>query len=252
MLTPQGVVYEIRADTLEARPVLDLSTLPPTDDAVFDVLTGITRPLVLGVPPRYQDLAVRRIDNAQLDLFISASTGASGGFPFVLRVRYVAQNPPVADAIVFSSGTSAGAVEGRAGIAVNNQGLVVTTMVTSTPVGFINSLVAFGADFPENPAVPPGFPLRSPDGVPLDLPSTGMTADPAGNFYMATGVVGLSACGVGGSGSLVFLPAALNALLCVPSGQVLVRTEDVAVSPRGEAVYLTDFSANLVLRFLLE
>ena len=43
--------------------------------------------------------------------------------------------------------------------------------------------------------------------------------------------------------------AALNTLFCVPSGLVLVRTEDVAVSPGGEALYLTDFSGNLVLRF---
>jgi hypothetical protein len=250
MLTPQGVVYAIHPDTLQAQPILDLRSLPPTDPAVFDVLTGTVRPLVLGVPPRYQDFAVRRIDNTRADLFISASTGASGGFPFVLRVRFVAQNPPVADAIVFSSGTSAGAVEGRAGIAVNNQGLVVTTMATPTSVGFTNSLVAFGADFPENPAaVPPQFPLRGPNGLPLDFTSVGMTADPAGNFYVATGVVGISACGVGASGALVFLSAALDRLFCVPSGRVLVRTEDVAVSPGGEALYLTDFSGNLVLRF---
>ena len=61
--------------------------------------------------------------------------------------------------------------------------------------------------------------------------------------------MGISACGVGGSGSLVFLPAALNTLFWVPSGWVLVRTEDVAVSPGGDALYLTDFSANLVLCF---
>jgi hypothetical protein len=119
-------------------------------------------------------------------------------------------------------------------------------------LGFINSLVAFGADFPENPAVPPQFPLRGPDGAPLDFTSTGMTSDAAGNFYVATGVVGISACGVGGSGSLVLLTATLNALFCVPSGQVLVRTEDVAVSPLGDVVYLTDLSANLVLRFPLD
>ena len=249
MLTPQGVVYAIHPDTLEAVPILDLRTLPPTDNAVFDVLTRTVRPLVLGVPPHYHDLTVRRINDARLDLFISASTGAAGGFPFVLRVRFVAQQPPVADAIVFASGTSAGAVEGRAGIAVNQQGLVVTTMAAPTSAGFINSLVAFGADFPENPAVPPQFPLRGRNGAPLDFTSTGMTADPAGNFYVATGVVGISACGVGGSGALVFLSAALDRLFCVPSGRVLVRTEDVAVSPRGEALYLTDFGANLVLRF---
>jgi hypothetical protein len=249
MLTPQGVVYAIHPDTLQAQPVLDLHGLPPTEDAVFDVLTGTVRPLVLGVPPHYQDLAVRRLDSARVDLFISASTGASGGFPFVLRVRFVGQNPPVADAIVFSSGTSAGAVEGRAGVAVNNQGLVVTTMAAPTPAGFTNSLVAFGADFPENPTVPPQFPLRGSNGAPLDFTSAGMTSDPAGNFYVATGVVGLSECGAGGSGALVFLSAALDTLVCVPPGLVLVRTEDVAVSPGGEALYLTDFSGNLVVRF---
>ena len=62
-------------------------------------------------------------------------------------------------------------------------------------------------------------------------------------------MVGISACGVGGSGALVLLSAALNTLFCVPSGLVLVRTEDVAVGPGGEALYLTDFSGNLVLRF---
>ena len=69
-------------------------------------------------------------------------------------------------------------MEGRVGIAVNNQGLVVTTMATPTPAGFTNSLVAFGADFPENPAVPPQIPLRDPNGVPLDFTSTEMTTTP--------------------------------------------------------------------------
>ncbi|XXF76950.1 hypothetical protein P2318_28430 [Myxococcaceae bacterium GXIMD 01537] len=248
LLTPQGVLYAIRPDTLEGTVLTDLRTLPPVDDSVFDVLVGGSRPLVLGTP-RYLDLAVRRLDNARFDVFVSASTGAAGGFPFVMRVRFNAQVPPVADVIVTSSGTTVGDVAGRPGVAVNAQGLVITTMPFQVSVGFVNGLVAFGADFPENPASVPRFALLRPDGSPIDFTSTGMTSDPAGNFYVTTGVVGISACGVGGSGALVFLPAALNNVLCVPSGLVLASTEDVAVSPAGDSVYMTDFGGNAVLRF---
>ena len=108
--------------------------------------------------------------------------------------------------------------------------------------GFSESLVRFTADFPENLARPaPQFILTDPQtqsGI-ADFASFGMTTDAAGNFYVATGVVGSSACGFQGSGPLVFLDRTLTQLFCVGLGAPIVPSTDVAVSPVDNLTYMT-------------
>lgn len=211
-------------------------------------------PLNLGIP-KYGDITARWAGETQLDLFLTATTGASGGFPFVMRVRIDLQGGSVTpQVIVTSQGTTAGAVNLPPGITVNAAGLVLTTLPFPIPVdggGFADSLVTFGADFPENANGTPQFILRDPNtqtGI-IDLASSGMTVDESGNFYIATGVVGSSICGPNGSGALVFINRELSELDCVPVGG-LIRSADVAVSPIDNVIYMTIADANgSVLRF---
>ena len=84
-----------------------------------------------------------------------------------------------------------------------------------------------------------------------NLTSQGMTADGAGNFYIATGVVGTSACGVASSGAVVFIPRALNRITCLnvgPGATGLVRSTDVAIDPHDKSILVTFFDG-VVVRF---
>ena len=98
----------------------------------------------------------------------------------------------------------------------------------------------------------------------MDLFVTGIT-DAAGSFpfmmrlqvdfqanqfalrVIATGVVGSSACGAGGSGALVFIPRTLTTFSCTTFQATLLRSEDVAISPPDNGVYMT-VSEGAVLR----
>jgi hypothetical protein len=74
-----------------------------------------------------------------------------------------------------------------------------------------------------------------------------MTADPAGNFYVATGAVGTSLCGAGGSGALVIFPPTLETFRCLTLGAVLADSLDVAVGPPGLRAYMTLATGEVVL-----
>ena len=78
-----------------------------------------------------------------------------------------------------------------------------------------------------------------------------MTADAAGNFYIATGVVGTSGCGIAGSGAIVILSRTLNQATCVnvgPGATGLVRSEDVAIDSRDNS-FLVTFREGQVVHF---
>ena len=87
-----------------------------------------------------------------------------------------------------------------------------------------------------------------PADNPASLFKLGMTADAAGNFYVASGVVGSSLCGTGGSSALVLIspvPTRPNPR-CLVLPAVLAFSSDVAVSSVGNIPYLT--VGNQVLR----
>jgi hypothetical protein len=168
-----------------------------------------------------------------------------------LRVDFQAgtQDPIL---IAFSRATTGfpgfGGVNVPRGVAVSPQGVVLTSLPVRPPgAGFFQDVaVAIGAGFPEDPSLPPTILLNF-----TDLTSRGMTADAAGNFYIATGVVGSSACGAAGSGAIVFMPSTLNGIFCFnvgPGATGLVRSNDVAIDPRGNSVLVT-FTEGLVVRF---
>ena len=83
----------------------------------------------------------------------------------------------------------------------------------------------------------------------------GPAADAAGNFFVATGLIGTTLCGPSGNG-LVGITARLDRAGCFPLNATVVNSQDMALSPRGDAAYLTvtdatglSALANVVLRF---
>lgn len=233
---------------LQVQQFLDLTPLSfQTQERAFDITTGQFRQFQTG-NASWGDVAVFRVSSERLFIYATATTGASGGFPFVVRIDLdTAQNTVAASVVAWSSGTTAGDVNVARGIAVNAQGWVLTGFPFLIPNGgFADTLVAFGVGFPEAAdAAPPVFILgdnNTQSGI-QDAASFGMTSDALGNFYVATGVVGSSLCGTGGSSALLLIPQnptlAVRDGRCFPLPAIIARSTDVAVSPTRLIPYMT-------------
>lgn len=253
LLSPRGHVLLVHPDTLETSPLLDLGAMLAggTVSGAWDAWAQVPVDFALGTPS-FGDVALRRRSESLLDLFVSATTGAAGGFHFVLRVRLdlIAERVDLyVSAVTLTVADAASSVDVPAGVAVNAAGRVVTTLrfPVESGVGSTDGLVVFSADFPEDQSPPPQFVRReATDGI-IGMYSTGMAADAFGDFWIATGVNGADFCGTGGSGSLVFVGRDVAPVACYTSGQRLARAYDTAVSPDGTSVYMT--FENRVVRF---
>lgn len=248
LLTPQGVIYYFTPE-FNGGVLADLrDNIGQVANDVYDVLRQDFRPLNLGLP-NYGDITSRWRSNSELEILVAATTGAAGGFHFITRIRYdVESGEQNSKVIVTSQGTTAGTVDLPPGVAVNDQGTVLTTLpftlttTDGTGIGFTDSLVSFNTDFPETMSGLPQFILQDPNtstGL-VDFASSGMEVDAFGNFYIATGVTGTSVCAPASSGAVVFIDASLSQLTCTAVGDAtLLRTSDVAVSHADNTVYVT-------------
>ena len=268
LITPHGVIYSIDRNSGQKSVLVDLTSLAfSTYYRVFDVLLNDYRAMTIG-NPNYGDAAAFRRSNTETDIFISATTGASGGFPFVMRVSVDYQKQIYStDVVLTSQGTTAGNVNLPTGIAVNAAGTVLTAM--PFPVkrqnppynigGFANGLVAFSADFSNAAECPvdsgcPRWVFTYSDGQPIDFDNTGMTTDSAGNFYIASGIVGSSVCGLGAGDALVVFPADLDAKSgkCFPVSLPIGQNADIAVAPSNSnenIVYMSIYNSGSILTF---
>jgi hypothetical protein len=254
LLTAGGQILIFGTDVKPPSLLIDLSPLDFWVTTALDVTLNAPRNFTLGLPT-WGDIAAVWARTNVLYCYLSATTGASGGNPFVLRLVFdLNVNTITAKVVATSTGTTAGNFNDPRGIAVNSQGLVLTGFPFAIPNGgFADSLVAFTTSFPEvsNAATRPRFILRNPNTVTgiSDMASEGMGTDAAGNFYIATGPVGSSICGRNGSGALVLLtglPTRPN-LRCVNLPAILADSRDVAVGPVTNAPYMT--VQNQVVRF---
>lgn len=177
----------------------------------------------------------------RFDLFIS---GVSVVTPFVMRLRFLSDRVIGPTVLVASSSTTAGNVNQPRGVAVNAQGTVLTNLPIGPRFGGVDVAVTFGADLE-----PGGTPLPSIILGSNFITSNGMTIDSAGNFYLATGSVGTSLCGAGGSGALVVITGTLNGFRCGNLGLALADSRDVAVNPENSLAYMTVQNLNEVIRF---
>ncbi len=178
-------------------------------DNVHDIHLGRTVPFGLSADTlRYGDIALFRsaaFPN-QIDVYVTGTAGNAGEpsrmlqRPFVMRLVADSQLGIMAAEIVLISSAETFAPsseDSTRGIAVNRQGAVLTTLPIRLPDALnaeetIDVAVMFSAAAAVNFTTAPALaePVFLFDF--FDLPSQGMTADTAGNFYIATNEVGLS------------------------------------------------------------
>jgi sugar lactone lactonase YvrE len=255
LLTSNGQIYSFNTN-LRLSLFIDLTRISfGTANNVWDVVTGTRRSLTVGIP-HWGDISVLVVSPTSWFIYISANTGAAGAFPFVLRLAINLQtNTFTPQVIAMATGTLAGTVSQPGGIAVNGAGTVLVTMPFPSGTGFSSTLVAFTSAFPEvvTNATVPRYVLRTnttKSGL-FDLSSNGMAADAAGNFYIASGVVGSSLCGFSANGALIVLgpnPIAGVTGRCFAVSGLAADSKDVAVSPVGTIPYMT-MADGRVLRF---
>lgn len=214
--------------------LLDINDLSINTDNVYDV--AITGPFLGVIDPQaaaYGDLAFLKRGN-QTDLFIS---GHYNAWHFVMRIRLINQNAQSAQVIVASGASLAPYDNGPHGVAVNDQGTVLTTLGWAPPGEedeTVDRPVAFAVDFPQDQGLIPDYILDESK----TFSSQGMTSDAAGNFYVATGQTGGgAACGWPG---LIVLPPELGIAACYLLESSLAHPVETAVSPTDGAAYVTD------------
>lgn len=258
-LQSDGDLIIINSSDLSFTGQINLKLLPVDTSSIFDISTsslgdmgGLINPSAANT--QYGDIALLERGNQQ-DIFVSGKS--MGTFPFVMRLRYKSGIFQSCKVIVASRGTTAGGVNLTRGVAVNKQGVVLTTLpiaVGKNSPTFMDVPVSFNADYPESGAGSPQIPLRGQgasysDGSNyVDFASQGMTTDAAGNFYVVTnslGSVSLRAAG----GTLIVLPPTLStvrAVLTEGYSQSFTSYRDVAVDSNSNQAFVTSSTGNVI------
>ncbi|RIK86696.1 MAG: hypothetical protein DCC67_02465 [Planctomycetota bacterium] len=228
-LGQEGNLYLYQPGTAIATFIGSLRNFVYDASAIYDVQTGVTSSfggVILPQQATYGDFAVHG------DTLVAAGFYT---FPFVLSLRITADGY---EGKVLASSQTTGARPGIArGVAVNNQGRVLTTLPYS-PSGDLN----FGVDKPF------AFDLDFHAGgqrpyQPIDvafMSSWGMTTDTFGNYLVSTGVVGSSELPNAGGG-LVRIASDFSqheAYDFSPGGSSLFYGRDVAVNPDNTIAYV--------------
>lgn len=208
LLTTDGGFYRVNTDDLTLTPIVafDYTTFTSTD-RVFDVDSASVTSFFASVT-RYNDFAILGDPGSnRWVVFVSGSQIATAR-ALIIRVTFNVFAVIEARMVLSSLATTKENIGGSMptpGIAVSSRGLVMTTMsvhrdLQRLDAGVYESIVVFGADYPENPA-----------GVPVLLygrdPSNGiageaMATDPNDNFYIASSIPD-----TGNKGHVVFIQA---------------------------------------------
>jgi hypothetical protein len=232
--TGQLVVFD--PDTLASQTLGSLAATSLTTNDVFDVSQGRLRDMSGEIIPglsSFGDIALLR-RGASLSMF--ATGRSSSGVPYVARYDFTNTTATSARAVTAAS-ISSEVDNSPRGVAVNQQGNVLTTLPTpDIRLNVQDRAYIFSSTFPESGSGPKlVFGGR-------DLASRGMTTDAAGNFYV-TGYIGTTLCGVNAAGGItVISPDGLRGL-CVPLSSTPVNTEDVAIGPQTSLEVYSTLSA---------
>jgi hypothetical protein len=248
-LQTNGNLSIINPNNLSVTNIGNVKDLNVNVNSIFDIVTGTTRDLGGLILPQagqtyYGDIALLERGN-QLDVFVSGLS--VGTFPFVMRLRFQG-NTLDARVVIASTGTTVsglgqtgGNVNLTRGIAVNNQGIVLTTLPINSSLVFYDVPVSFSADFPEKGGTPQvklkGY---NKDTTYTDISSQGMTTDNNGNFYVVTNSVGSRSLNASGGGAVIVLDPDINNVLAVqaPSSN-LSSFRDIVVNSSNKVAYVT-------------
>ncbi len=191
-LFSNGQILEINPEDGLLLGSLNLRSVFLAATAVYDIASGIVQNLsgfILNNVIPVGDIALLRRGN-QRDLFVTGDlTQGSNTFsipifstPSVIRIRIFPDGSLDARLLIYSSATIPGAARPLRGIAVNSQGMVLTTLPAPGPSPLLveDHAIAFPADFDPGTGSVPQIILNQ-----AVVTSRGMTADIAGNFYVA-------------------------------------------------------------------
>ena len=235
-LDENGNLSLFNADTLGLINQINLTSIPTDTSAIFDVaINGINSfgGAIQTAFATFGDLDTRLNGNI-LELYITGQSQAQA-FPFVLKIDWqLGVGITDSQVILASSADALSSVPQSPrlsrGIAVNSQGVVVTTLPQPTPVQPLDFPVAFTVNFDVRDGLSEGEVPVILRGA--DIYSQGLTADAAGNFYFATNSVGSGQLGVAGEGALAVLSSDLSQYTFVSGiGSISSSFRDVAVNP---------------------
>ena len=244
-LQKNGNLSLIDPNNLAEAKILNIKDLNVNASSIFNIVPDTTVSILpQAAQTYYGDIAVLE-RGSQLDVFVS---GLSIGLnPFVMRLRF--QNNTVdARVVIASVGSTAtgpsrtgGNINTTRGVAVNNQGTVLTTLPINVGLEFIDVPVSFSADFPEKGGTPQIKLKGYTDDGYVSIPSQGMTTDQAGNFYVVFARRLLADV-------VVLDPDINNVLTKVPTPTINSNYRDIAVDSSNKVAYVTS-SENSITRF---
>jgi hypothetical protein len=248
LLSPEGDFVVLTASTLEEIGRFHMQDLMVDTSDVYDVaIQDLSSAFIFSPLTTYGDIAAFRPDD---DVNAPAwfVTGFSEGTAFVMRIP-MQEVVTQASVILMSTVASPPTLNRPRGVAVNAQGVGLTTLPLPAAIGDCpDAVIRFSATAPLL-SQEDVFDLAASAGV----PSWGMDAD-ANGFFLTTGGVGNADCLQGGHGSLVFIADALTGIepdhIIPLSAFPASLPGDVAVSPvPAGLIYMTIPNFNTVVRF---
>jgi len=224
--------YRIDPDEMVAEPFLNLDTLVIDNDQIYDVATEM--PFMSNINPNaafYRDFAF--YDRGEsYDVFVA---GFYQAWHFILRLRFADESVQSAKIIVTSGAALAPEDSGPHGVAVNDAGVVMTTLGRAGNAANTDQPVTFSADYPEDSNNPPDYLFDEYQS----FTSRGMATDQHDQFYVATGWVGGGTAG-GGNSCIIALPPELDTTFVYAMESIYANPRDVCVDRQSGLVYCTD------------
>jgi hypothetical protein len=232
-LEENGFLTVFDANTGQTTGAANVKQIPIDTSAIVDISSGNIDNFGGLIQPAFSSFGDIAVLNGQgfTDLYISAISQA---FPYVIRLRFLVNGGFDADVLVSSRASAAPTDNIAPGIAVNPQGVVLTTLPIAGNIGTFNVAVALPYDWDGQQRTGSFVPQVVLSGAAVS--SRGITADRTGNFYIGTSAIGASFGGVSGSGILVLTPNAQFSNF-ISFNQALSRVPDLAVSPQGDRLY---------------
>ncbi|MEM7064949.1 MAG: hypothetical protein AAF572_17540 [Cyanobacteria bacterium P01_B01_bin.77] len=235
-LNRAGLLSILDSNTLQEQAVGYIDNIPIDVSRVYDVASNTVMNASSFIIPQqatFGDIDI--VSGAGFtDLYIS---GISVAFPFVMRMRLSQDGTVDAEVIAMSLASGAPNDNSPPGIAVNSQGVVLTTLTTGNATGTFSVPVFFSTDFSAGRGTIAPTILGNNQ---LFVSSRGMATDASGNFYIATSSIGVTGGGFSGGGVVVAIDSTLDTYQILgQSSSVLNGLVDVAVDDTGTRVYAT-------------